>query len=235
MDHQRACRALVFVTATGTETGKTWWAAATAREARARGLAVVARKPAQSYAPGDRETDADVLAAATGDDPREVCPAHRCYPVPLAPPMAAEALGRPSFGIADLAAELSWPGHPDVVLVEGAGGPRSPIARDGDNIDLARALAPTLAVLVAPAGLGTINAVRLCADALAPLRLVVALNRYSAVDDLHELNRSWLADRDGLAVVTEPAALADVLVTVVRDEPPRAAPPGPTPSRTGRG
>jgi dethiobiotin synthetase len=235
VEQQRASGALVFVTATGTETGKTWWVVATAREARARGLTVAARKPAQSYAPGDRETDADVLAAATGDDPRDVCPAHRCYPVPLAPPMAAEALGRPSFGIADLSAELSWPGRPDVVLVEGAGGPRSPIARDGDNVDLARALAPSLAVLVAPAGLGTINAVRLCADALAPLPLVVALNHYSQVDDLHELNRSWLADRDGLTVVTEPAALADVLVTVVRDGPPRAAPPDRDRSRTGRG
>jgi dethiobiotin synthetase len=235
VEHGRECGALVFVTATGTETGKTWWAAAIAREARARGLTVLARKPAQSYAPGDPETDADVLAAATGEDPRAVCPEHRCYDVPLAPPMAAEALGRPAFGIADLTAELSWPGRPDLVLVEGAGGPRSPIARDGDNVDLARALAPSFVVLVAPAGLGTINAVRLCADALAPLRLAVALNRYAAVDDLHELNRSWLSDRDGLTVVTEPAALVDVLVDVVRDEPPRAAQPGRGRSRTGRG
>jgi dethiobiotin synthetase len=235
VDIARDCAALVFVTATGTETGKTWWTAATARELRARGLTVSARKPAQSFAPGDPLTDADALGAATGEAAGDVCPEHRCYPVPLAPPMAAEVLGRPGFTVADLVTELWWPGRRDVAFVEGAGGPRSPLASDGDNVALARALAPALVVLVAHAGLGTINVVRLCVEALAPLPVVVALNRYSAVDDLHTRNRSWLADRDGFDVVTGASALADVLEARVRDARPRAGRPGRAPSSTGTG
>ena len=45
MTATRACDALVFVTATNTEIGKTWWAAAVAGDLRARGCYRVARKP----------------------------------------------------------------------------------------------------------------------------------------------------------------------------------------------
>ncbi len=40
--------ALVFVAGTATDVGKTWWTAAVARELRARGVQVAARKPVQS-------------------------------------------------------------------------------------------------------------------------------------------------------------------------------------------
>jgi dethiobiotin synthetase len=209
----RACDALVFVTATNTEIGKTWWAAAVAGDLRARGCSVVARKPAQSYAPDDISTDADVLAVATGESSDDVCPPHRRYPLPLAPPMAAEALERAAFTIADLDDEIGWTGHRDVALVEGAGGPRSPLASDGDNVDLARLLRPSTLLLVADAGLGTINSVRCCAGALSLLPVVVALNRYVATDDLHVRNRLWLSERYGYDVVTDPAALADRLAS----------------------
>jgi len=62
---------LVLVTGTGTEVGKTWVACRLARALRARGLVVAARKPAQSYDRHDDEadTDAGLLAHATGDHP----------------------------------------------------------------------------------------------------------------------------------------------------------------------
>jgi dethiobiotin synthetase len=211
----RVCEALVFVTATNTETGKTWWAAAVTCELRARGCSVVARKPAQSSSPNDTTTDADVLAAATGERPTDVCPAHRWYTTPLAPPMAAEVLERDAFTVADLDGETSWTGHVDVALVEGAGGPRSPLASDGDNVDLARRLRPSMVLLVADAGLGTINSVRCCAGVLSPMPVVVALNRFVADDDLHVRNRLWLSERDGFDVVTNPAHLADRLAALV--------------------
>ena len=97
-------------------------------------------------------------------------------------------LGRPPFGIGDLLEELSWPAEQvDVGLVETAGGVRSPLAGDGDGAALSRALDPDLAVLVADAGLGTINAVRLTAEALdAPF--VVVLNRFDPSSDLQRRN-----------------------------------------------
>jgi dethiobiotin synthetase len=202
--------AVVVVTGTGTEVGKTWVAAEMARRLRARGVAVAARKPVQSFAPTDPTTDADVLAAATGEPPSRVCPPHRSLPCPMAPPMAAEALGRPPFRVADLVAELALPER-GLVLVEGAGGVASPLAADGDTAALADALAPAAVVLVAGAGLGTINLVRLAAAALPPHRVVVVLNRFDRRDDLHARNRDWLATREGLEVVTDPEALAGAL------------------------
>jgi dethiobiotin synthetase len=130
----------------------------------------------------------------------------------MAPPMAAEALGLPPFTIADLAAEVGQDVPDDaIVLVESAGGVRSPLATDGDTVSLAAALRPALVLLVADAGLGTINLVRLGADALAPHRVVVSLNRFDASDELHARNRDWLVTRHGLEVVTDPEAVAKLL------------------------
>ena len=94
-----------------------------------------------------------------------VCPARRTYPLAMAPPMAAEALGMLPATIDDLVAEVnaSWPDRPtDVGVVEGAGGVASPLARDGDSASLAFRLPADLVVLVADPRLGVINLVRLC-------------------------------------------------------------------------
>jgi dethiobiotin synthetase len=212
---------LVVVTGTGTDVGKTWFTAATIRALG--GDRAIAKKPAQSFEPGPEPTDADVLAGATGQTPYDVCPQHRWYEVAVAPPMAADMLGRPRFTIADLAAEIGAPSAPSAAsdrpftFVEGAGGPRSPIADDGDTVDLAGALPTDVVVLVADAGLGTINAVRLGVAALAGRwPLVVALNRYDATDVLHVRNADWLRTREDLEVVTDPEALASSLDSVRR-------------------
>jgi dethiobiotin synthetase len=210
---------LVVVIGTGTDIGKTWVSAAALRSLRDVGLTVAARKPVQSFAPGDPGTDADVLGAASGEDPILVCPGHRWYEVPMAPPMAAAVLRRPPFTIGDLIAETVWPDGIDVGLVESAGGVRSPLATDdGDAVTLVAALMPDVVVLVADAGLGTINGVRLTIAAIGPLldtrddlELIVVLNRFDPEDDLHQRNVAWLRDHDGLAVVTSTGELVDAL------------------------
>jgi dethiobiotin synthetase len=121
--------------------------------------------------------------------------------------MAAAALGRPPFTLADLVGELAWPDGTDVVLVETAGGVRSPLAGDGDAVDLAAALRPARTLLVADPGLGTINAVRLSIGALADHRPVVHLNRYDDGDPLHRGNAAWLREHDGLRCETTVAGL----------------------------
>lgn len=196
--------ALVVVVGTGTEVGKTWVAARLLELWRRAGLRVAARKPAQSFEHGDDTTDAAVLAGASGEPPEVVCLPERSYATPMAPPMAARALGRPPVLLGELRAELRWSDPPPQVgLVETAGGLRSPQAEDGDALDMAVLLHPDLVVLVADAGLGTINAVRLCADALSArgLGCTVVLNRYDEDAPLHAANRGWLRDRDGLGVV----------------------------------
>jgi dethiobiotin synthetase len=209
-------RRVVAVVGTGTDIGKTWIAARLLTELRAAGWHVAARKPAQSFAPDDDPAglDAAVLGAATGEPAPEVCPPHRWYETPMAPPMAAESLGRPPFTIDDLAGELRWPPDAaDLGLVETAGGVRSPLAVDGDCLDYCAALRPDLIVLVADGGLGTINAVRLNTEALAPLGVpvVVVLNRFDADSDLHHRNFEWLGGRDRQRVVTVPGGDAELL------------------------
>lgn len=202
---------LVVVLGTGTEVGKTWVSCRLLERLRADGLTAAAWKPAQSWDQDERAggapTDAELLAAATGQAPDEVCPPHRSYPLPLAPPMAADRLGQEPIALADLLAEAPWPAGATLGLVEGAGGSRSPVAHDADGVDLARALEPDTVVLVADAGLGTIHAVRAALDGLAGLPVVVFLNRYDPGDPLHAGNRTWLSEWAGLTVLTDIADL----------------------------
>jgi dethiobiotin synthetase len=216
---------VVAVVGTGTDVGKTWVGAHLLTGLRAGGCSVAARKPVQSFDPADdpASRDAAVLGSASGETPETVCHPERWYEVALAPPMAAEELGRPSFAIGDLIAELHWPepiqsGRPvDVGLVETAGGVRSPLAADGDCLDLCTALAPDLVLLVADAGLGTINVVRLTADALAALDVPVAvvLNRFDPAVVVHARNLHWLRAFDRMEVVVIPGD-EGALVELVR-------------------
>ena len=230
---------VVLVCGTGTEVGKTWVCTQLLHELRSRSLEVAARKPAQSFDVDHRgaslggPTDAQVLAAASGEAPGEVCLPHRSYPRAMAPPMAAEALGLPPFTVADLVEELAWPERRvDLGLVETAGGVRSPQASDGDTIDLVSALRPDLVVLVADAGLGTINAVRLSLDALLPavagletgpgtgvdgrpVPVVVVLDRFQELDEIHRRNLEWLASNSDVEIFTIPgqeSSLGDFLL-----------------------
>lgn len=194
---------IVLVTGTGTDVGKTWVACRLAVALRDRDVAVAARKPVMSYDPDDDPTasDAVLLARATDETPEAVCAPHRWYPVAMAPPMAAEALDRPRFTVEELAGEIVWPTGTAVGMVEAAGGVLSPLADDGDAVTLAEYLEPDHIVLVADAGLGTINAVRLAAGVLEGWPVTVVLNRYDPLDDVHRRNRAWLVDRDHYDVV----------------------------------
>jgi dethiobiotin synthetase len=237
------------VVGTDTEVGKTWVSARILTDLRAAGFRVAARKPAQSFEPDDdpAHLDAAVLGAASGESAEVVCPPHRWYEVAMAPVMAASALGRPPFTIQDLVSEIHWPATsagpgpnagavagagegPDasadpveVGLVETAGGLRSPLAADGDCLALCRALEPDVVLLVADAGLGTINAVRLTLDGLGSLasRTALVLNRFDAGSDLHQRNVEWLTRHDGLQVLTVPGE-GTRLLDVVRGEAPAA-------------
>ena len=200
---------LVAVVGTGTDVGKTYVTARLLAVLRDDGISVAVRKPAQSFDPSDdpAEYDAAVLGEASGEPPETVCLPHRWYEMAMAPPMAADALARPTFTVDDLVEELRWPEVPvDVGFVETAGGLRSPMADDGDCLTLVVAVMPEIVLLVADAGLGTINSVRLTMDALMrlPAKLAVVLNRFNEGLELHQRNRSWFRDRDDMQVFRVP-------------------------------
>jgi dethiobiotin synthetase len=175
----------LFVTATDTGVGKTEVACALLQGARARGLDAVGMKPAQSGATPGEPSDAERLArAADGVEPlAAVCP--YSLAAPLAPAVAARLEGvEISFArIVDGARALA--GRHEAILVEGAGGLLVPLTERETFADLAVALALPVLV-VARAGLGTVNHVALTVEALRRRGLAVAgvvLNRTAAADD----------------------------------------------------
>ncbi|MEA2434379.1 MAG: dethiobiotin synthetase [Actinomycetota bacterium] len=201
---------IVVVSATGTEIGKTWFTARTIEMLRRRGIEAHARKPVQSFEPGE-VTDAEILARASGDHMTDVC--RHSYEFPLAPPMAARVLGKPEMRLIDILWDLHVP-ETGITFVEGVGGPRSPLASDGDTVTLASSITADVIVLVAQAELGVINDVRLGIDAFAPHRVVVALNRFDPMDEMHTRNRDWLRTEVGAEVVTSPSELADLFAAL---------------------
>ncbi|MGH9120330.1 MAG: ATP-dependent dethiobiotin synthetase BioD, partial [Acidimicrobiales bacterium] len=205
---------LVVVTGTGTGVGKTWVSCAVLRQWLEAGFPVAARKPAQSFDVADGPTDADLLASASGGRAEEVCPRPRWYPLPMAPPMAAAASGRPEFTVDDLVAEMSPLPASALTLVEGAGGVASPLATDGDTATLADALEPHAVLLVAEAGLGTLNLIRLSVRHLSAHPVMVHLNRFDRDDPLHQANLQWLSRREEVDATTSVAALATRLASL---------------------
>jgi dethiobiotin synthetase len=156
---------VLVVTGTGTEIGKTVTTAAVAALAVAAGRSVAVLKPAQTgVAPGDPGDVDDVLRLAGS----QVTPAELGrYPEPLAPGTAAARAGMAPVRPAQIAeaAEKLAASH-DLVLIEGAGGLLVHLDAEGATLaDAARLLgAPVL--VVARAGLGTLNSVQLTAEAL---------------------------------------------------------------------
>ena len=153
----------LVVTGTGTEIGQTIVTAAVAAVAAAAGRSVAVVKPAQTgIGPGD-EPDTDVVRRLAGiDSVHELVR----YADPLAPASAARRQGVTATTVVDLADGVrALPDH-DLVLVEGAGGLLVRFDADGGTLaDLATKLDAEVLV-VATAGLGTLNTTALTVEAL---------------------------------------------------------------------
>ncbi|MEU0374202.1 dethiobiotin synthase [Streptomyces sp. NPDC006283] len=176
--------AVIVVTGTGTEIGKTVLTAALAAVGVSQGRSVAVVKPAQTgVAPGE-DGDVDVVRRLAG---RVTGVELGRFPEPLAPATAARRAGlapvRPRQ-VAEAAGKLA--AEHDLVLVEGAGGLLVRLDDEGATLaDVAAELgAPVL--VVAPAGLGTLNMTALTAEAL----------RARDLEQLGVVVGSWPADPD---------------------------------------
>lgn len=175
----------LFVTGTDTGVGKTEVACALLREARAAGLDAVGMKPAQSgHAPGE-PSDAERLREASGAvEPLEaICP--YTFAAPLAPAVAARLEGREVSFFRVLEAAAALAARHAAVVVEGAGGLLVPLTGEETYADLAVALGLPVLV-VARAGLGTVNHTALTVEALRRRGLSltgIVLNRVGPADD----------------------------------------------------
>ena len=166
-----------FVTGTDTGVGKTTVSCALLAAARARGLRVDAIKPVETGCVADDDgrlsaADAVALARAAGDAGRPR--ALEMYRAALAPSVAAELEGR-SVDVERLQSgvRLVRSRKLDFLVVEGAGGLLVPLTADLDMAALAARVGLPLLV-VARAGLGTINHTLLTLEAAARRSLEVA-------------------------------------------------------------
>ncbi|MGV9557891.1 dethiobiotin synthase [Streptomyces sp. NPDC003401] len=155
---------ILVITGTGTEVGKTVTTAAVAAAALAAGRSVAVLKAAQTGVRPDERGDADEVARLAGD----VTTAELArYPEPLAPATAALRAGmvpvRPRE-VADAAAKLAT--EHDLVLVEGAGGLLVRFDEAGGTLADAAELLRAPVLVVASAGLGTLNTTDLTAREL---------------------------------------------------------------------
>ncbi|MGW1810218.1 dethiobiotin synthase [Streptomyces sp. NPDC002078] len=152
---------VLVITGTGTEVGKTVTTAAVAATALAAGRSVAVLKAAQTGVRPDERGDADEVARLAG--PVTTAELAR-YPEPLAPGTAARRAGmapvRP-HEVADRAAKLA--AEHDLVLVEGAGGLLVRFDAAGGTLADAAGLLGAPVLVVAHAGLGTLNTTELTA------------------------------------------------------------------------
>ncbi|MCX8254722.1 ATP-dependent dethiobiotin synthetase BioD [Beijerinckiaceae bacterium RH AL1] len=151
----------LFVTATGTDVGKTFVTAGLIRAARRAGRPVEAMKPVLSgYDPADAaSSDAGVLLEALGRTPTPEAVAHIApwrFAAPLSPDMAAAAEGQSIDVTAVVAACRARFSSDRLTLVEGVGGVMVPLDAHQTILDFAAALALPV-VLVSATALGAIS------------------------------------------------------------------------------
>jgi dethiobiotin synthetase len=154
---------VLVVAGTDTGVGKTIVSAALAALAQSRGRRVAVVKPVQTGVGPGEPGDLDEVRRLTG-----VVDLHELtrLPDPLAPATAARRVGAELPTIGEAAAEIERLGDRELTLVEGSGGLLVDLdGRGGTVADLAVALgAPVL--VVARAGLGTLNHTALTCEAL---------------------------------------------------------------------
>jgi dethiobiotin synthetase len=219
-----------FVTATGTDIGKTFVTRGLIRALRARGRNVAALKPVMSgFEPAEAAgSDAGLLLEALGrpvtpEAIAEISPWR--FAAPLAPDMAAAREGRTldfreliRFSRDAVAAE-----H-DTLLIEGAGGLMSPISPEQIGLDWIAALRLPV-ILVAGSYLGTISHTLSALDVLARrdltvVALVISETAGSSVR-LDETRDAIARFAPGIDVVSvprlAPAAPADVAFEHIAD------------------
>ncbi|WP_338675108.1 dethiobiotin synthase [Streptomyces sp. SCSIO 30461] len=200
---------VIVVSGTGTEIGKTVVTAALAALAAAKGLKVAVLKPAQTGLEPGEPGDAHEAARLAG--PGVTAVELSRFPEPLAPNTAARRAGLATVGpqeVAEAADKLAT--EHDLVLVEGAGGLLVRLDDTGGTLADAAGLLKAPVLVVTTAGLGTLNATQLTAEAL----------RARSLEPLGVVIGSWPAE-PGLAarcnLVDLPATSGAALIGAVPD------------------
>lgn len=197
----------VFITATGTDVGKTYVSALLIRSMVRMGNSCGYYKAAASGAVGFAESDAGFVKRFTGIKQAEESMLSYRYETPVSPHLAAQWEGR-SLCLDQVSADYAAVGRDyPYVVVEGAGGIVCPLRWDSDQQILQEELVKALllpALVVTGAGVGSINASVLTIHYLKskgiPIKGIV-LNRYSGTA-VEEDNRNMIETLTGVTILT---------------------------------
>jgi dethiobiotin synthetase len=211
-----------FITATGTDVGKTFVARGLIRALRSRGRNVTALKPIMSgFEPAEAAgSDGGLLLTALGREPTpeaiaEISPWR--FAAPLAPDLAAAREGRTLDypGLTDFCRKAVKASR-DALLIEGVGGIMSPIDRDHTVLDWMKVLELPL-IVVTGSYLGTLSHTLTALDVLARHGLAIAAlvisesvgRRPERLDETHATLARFAPEIPMIAVPRVPAPGAE--------------------------
>lgn len=201
----------LFITGTGTDVGKTYVTGLIVKKLREGGASAAYYKAAMSG--NDRRADGTLIPGDALQVKRmsgieqpleEMCP--YIYETAVSPHLAAKLEGKPLEMECVLKHFDYVCGKYEYITAEGSGGILCPLRFDEQQIQLedfikARSLS---CLMVADAGLGTINAVGLTAEYMKahkiPVRGII-FNRYEPGNPLHEDNRLMCEAMTGLHII----------------------------------
>ncbi len=198
----------IFITGTGTDLGKTYVAGELVAALQEEGYDTAYYKPVLSGSDNIFESDAGMVRKRAGLEQEPLSMVTTMFHDAVSPHLAAARVQqgvdldiiKADFGAVNML-------H-DVTVVEGCGGIVCPLTlfADGRRImqeDVIRALGLD-AVIVADAGLGTINATVLTIEYMRAHGLGIAgviLNRFDETDEMHQDNLAMIEKLGGVDVV----------------------------------
>ena len=201
----------LFITGTGTDVGKTYITGLIVKKLREGGVSAAYYKAAMSG--NERRTDGTLIPgdalqvktmSGTEQSLEEMCP--YIYETAVSPHLAAKLEGNPVEMECVLKNFDYVCGKYEYVTAEGSGGILCPLRFDGQKIqleDFIRAGGLTC-LMIADAGLGTINAVVLTAEYMKTRKIPVKgiiFNHYEPGNRMHEDNRRMCGVLSGLPIV----------------------------------
>jgi dethiobiotin synthetase len=178
-----------FITGSDTDVGKTYIACELIEQLRKLCLNLETRKPAESGCQIDESGDliaSDAKKLQTANQNLEsverIAPYR--FRAAVAPPRAASLEGR-SLKIDELADACSLDNRDNLLIVEGAGGFYSPLAKNGLNADLA-SLLQLAVIIVVNDRIGAVNQALMTIQAVESRHLMIAAIIMNQVGEEHE-------------------------------------------------
>lgn len=202
----------LFITATGTDIGKTYVSALLVKKMREFSLNCGYFKPVLSGAKIDEQgnfvpEDCKFVVEKSGLDCEPIQCLSYCFEEAVSPHLASSRQGV-KIELDKIVADFEkYSKNFDYVLLEGAGGITCPLLVDDDKVVLLSDLVLQMGqsvLLVADAGLGTINSVLTSVEYLNSKNIEIVgivLNNYDDTDFLHVDNKKMVEKLTGLPVI----------------------------------